>query len=163
MSTTSGFVICYNVIMKEEIIVEEKDLKIVAKELINYLESFNHNRASIVFLDGDLGSGKTTFSKTFAKELGSEERVISPTFILKKTYKTAHDFFTSLTHIDAYRLIDKKEGKILELKDDIKDINKIILIEWPYNLAKISPDIILSFEIVDENKRKILISYDSEE
>lgn len=145
--------------MNEEVIIEEKDLPIVAEELLNYLESYDRDRAAVVFLDGDLGAGKTTFSKVLAEKLGINEKVISPTFILKKIYETDHPKFKSMIHIDAYRFTDAKEEKILQLKNDIQDINKIIVIEWPYNLSKIVPDIILSLAIEDETKRKLIISY----
>lgn len=145
--------------MNEEVIIEEKDLPIVADELLNYLESSDRDRAAVVFLDGDLGAGKTTFSKVLAEKLGVVERVISPTFILKKIYKTDHPKFKSLIHIDAYRFTNTKEEKVLQLKEDIQDIEKIIVIEWPYNLSEITPDIILSLEIEDETKRKLIISY----
>lgn len=145
--------------MKEEVIIEEKDLPIVADELLNYLEEQDRDRATIVFLDGDLGAGKTTFSKVLAEKLGVSERVISPTFVLKKIYQTDHPRFKSLIHIDAYRFTNTKEEKVLQLKDDMQDINKIIVIEWPYNLSNIAPDIILSLSIEDETKRKLIISY----
>lgn len=146
--------------MKEEVIIEQKDLPVVADELLNYLEHCDRNRAAVVFLDGDLGAGKTTFSKVLAEKLGVEERVISPTFILKKIYQTDHHRFKEFVHIDAYRFVDTKEEKILQLKDDMQDVNKIIVIEWPYNLSEIIPDVVLSLSVEDENKRRLAISYE---
>ena len=67
------------------------------------------NGGEIILLNGDLGAGKTTFTKGFAKALGITNAVTSPTFTLMKTYYGR----LRLYHFDMYRIID--EGEVEEL------------------------------------------------
>ncbi len=55
------------------------------------LKSSRKNTATVVALSGDLGGGKTTFTKALAKELGVLETVLSPTFVIMKTYPIRND------------------------------------------------------------------------
>jgi len=75
-----------------------------------------------VGLIGDLGAGKTTFSRFFLKYLGCKEEVTSPTFVLQHIYKTPSG---EISHWDLYRLKSLPE----ELLEDL-DANKVVLIEW---------------------------------
>ena len=80
--------------MKEPFIVTENDLYEMAKKITDTLATSSSGRAKVLFLEGDLGAGKTTFTKELAAVLGVEKGdVHSPTFILKKEYKTDHSFF----------------------------------------------------------------------
>lgn len=113
--------------------------------------------ATIIGLSGNLGSGKTTFTQYLAQKLGVTEFVTSPTFVIMKSYFTKHDFFKKLIHIDAYRFENPKELEVLNLENIIKDPSNLILIEWPEKVSKSLPEDlkIITFEVVDENKRKI--------
>ena len=77
----------------------------------------------IILLNGDLGAGKTTFVKGFAKAINIKESVTSPTFTLLKTYE-GKDY--TLVHVDAYRL----EGSSFEELDDYLSDENVIFIEW---------------------------------
>ena len=73
---------------------------------------------SIILLNGDLGAGKTTFVKGFAKALNITEKVTSPTFTILKKYEITDR--NSLIHVDAYRL----ENTVFEeLEDYVSDDN----------------------------------------
>src|SRR4051812_21038937 len=87
--------------------------------------------ATVIALQGDLGSGKTTFAQFFGKHLGVKETIASPTFLIQKNYKTWNPFFKELIHIDAYRIEAPKELSILHFEETLSDPAKIILIEWP--------------------------------
>lgn len=76
----------------------------------------------VFFLIGDLGSGKTTFVKHFAKLLGFDGNVQSPTFILHREYGQ------NIDHIDLYRLENQSELSELRLNEISKD--HYIFIEW---------------------------------
>lgn len=111
----------------------------------------------IVFLNGDLGAGKTTFVKGFAKALNIKENVTSPTFTLLKTYKS--DSFT-LVHVDAYRL----DGELFEELDDYINDNNIIFIEWASCLSSQNPiqdNLNIDIKYVSKNQRKFIISSSS--
>lgn len=80
----------------------------------------------IILLSGDLGSGKTTFTKGFAKALGVEKNVTSPTFTLMKTYMGGR---LPLYHFDLYRVKTESEVEELGLSEYF-DMGGICVIEW---------------------------------
>ncbi len=109
-------------------------------------------------LCGDLGSGKTAFAKAFGKCLGVREEITSPTFVIRKSYKTDHQRFSRLIHIDAYRLESGKEMEALDFQKDLKETGTIVLVEWPEHVKDVLPKEkeSLFFEFVDETSRKIV-------
>jgi tRNA threonylcarbamoyladenosine biosynthesis protein TsaE len=120
---------------------------------------FAKNRATIVGLYGELGSGKTTFMKYLAKAFGIEETIQSPTFVIEKIYELENKNFQHLIHIDAYRI--EKEEEILNLgwREIISNPKNLICIEWPERIVGIMPShIMVKFEHVSENERKISIA-----
>ncbi|MBI2045959.1 MAG: tRNA (adenosine(37)-N6)-threonylcarbamoyltransferase complex ATPase subunit type 1 TsaE [Parcubacteria group bacterium] len=116
--------------------------------------------AAVIGLTGDLGAGKTTFVKAFARGLGIKETVVSPTFVLERVYKLPKTSpFSHLVHIDAYRL--KGAGELLGLGWDalIANPKNLIMIEWADNVAPILPQktIHLFFSHKGGDKRNIEI------
>lgn len=101
----------------------------------NVLESLSKaptkTSATIVALRGDLGAGKTTFTQALARELGIVLSLQSPTYVLMKKYPTAHTLFTTLVHIDAYRLENPKEFAALKPEEFLSDPHSLVVIEWP--------------------------------
>ncbi len=80
----------------------------------------------IICLYGDLGSGKTFFAKQLARELGVQDEVDSPSFVLFKEY---HGGRHPLYHLDLYRLKSEKEFHDLGIFELLE--TGITLIEWP--------------------------------
>lgn len=111
----------------------------------------------VVALYGDLGGGKTTFVQELAKELGIKKRIISPTFIIVRSYGLGVGGFY---HIDLYRIESEKDLKGLGIEEIINNKNNIVAIEWAEKLGKGLPkkrwDI--RFEYLGEDKRKITIN-----
>ncbi len=134
----------------------EKIAKNFAKDLITRGKK---KTATIVGLYGDLGSGKTAFVQSAAKIFGVEE-VVSPTFIIERIYKTNDDIFSTLIHIDAYRLDNGEDLKKLGFEKILKDPSALIFIEWPERVAEILPDHIrVMCEFVSEKERKYEIIF----
>lgn len=111
----------------------------------------------IVLLYGNLGAGKTTFVQGLAKGLGVDKRIISPTFVILRTYFRKNGNFY---HIDLYRL----EGEHHELEeiglfDLMKNPHTILAIEWPEKLGEYIPEKRweIHFTTIDETKRDITI------
>ncbi len=127
--------------------------KIIAAKLAQ--ENKNH----IFALTGELGAGKTTFVQGFAKGLGIEEKVISPTFVLIRQHKIPQSKKT-LFHADLYRLDDTTNLQNLGLQEIWSNPNNIILIEWAEKIKGILPNNTtwVSFETKNSNIRKIIIS-----
>jgi tRNA threonylcarbamoyladenosine biosynthesis protein TsaE len=119
------------------------------------------NRAYLVHLVGDLGSGKTTFTQTLARLFGIHDQVISPTFILKKSYKVLDGTFHTLIHVDAYRFTTPKESSVLRMEEDIVNPHNLILIEWPEHMYTEEPDMTISFTHKGETNRMAHIVYEA--
>jgi tRNA threonylcarbamoyladenosine biosynthesis protein TsaE len=147
--------------MKEPFMVTENDLADIAKKVVDTLSSSYSTQAKVLFLEGDLGAGKTTFTKELAAVLGIiKEDVHSPTFILKKEYKGEHDYFKKLIHIDAYRFESPDEVKVLKLDNDLSKHDTLIVIEWPSKLSgAINEDMTIAFAVVDDDTREVTINY----
>ena len=117
------------------------------------------NKAFIIALEGDLGSGKTTFIQGLAQGLKVKENILSPTFVIQKDFSLLLKNYKSLYHIDAYRLKNPEELLELGFKDLIRNPENIIVIEWADKVKKILPKEILKikFTNLEKNKRKIII------
>ncbi len=115
--------------------------------------------ATIVGLFGDLGAGKTTFTKACAETLGISETVSSPTFVIEKIYKLKNNPFSHLIHIDAYRLESAEELIKLGWKEVSENPKNLILIEWPEKVKEALPNDMMKiyFEFIDEKTRQITI------
>lgn len=87
--------------------------------------------ATLVTLSGELGAGKTAFTKEVAKALGVEEVITSPTFVLEKVYALQGAAFKRLVHIDAYRLEAASELGPLGFDELMKDAGNLVMLEWP--------------------------------
>ena len=98
------------------------------------------DKAFVVGLSGDLGAGKTAFTKCIAKTLGVEDTVTSPTFVIEKIYELQGQKFSHLIHIDAYRLENGNELLNLGWNKIISDPSNIILIEWPERVSEVMPE-----------------------
>lgn len=81
-------------------------------------------------LIGDLGAGKTAFTKGLASGLGVEKIVTSPTFVLMKNYPAKLNNIDKLAHIDAYRLSNGSDLEAIGVSDYINDENCVTVIEW---------------------------------
>jgi len=141
--------------MKKVLSKSLDDTARIAAEWIASL-SKKENEALVVGLSGNLGSGKTAFTKAVAAALGIEEMVTSPTFVIEKIYESKVTPWTRLVHIDAYRLESARELEVLNFEELVEDPNNLILIEWPENVKEILPEGVLTIkcEFVSETERE---------
>ena len=107
----------------------------------------------VICLKGDIGSGKTVFTKGFAQALEVKEEVTSPTFNIIKEYTSGE---MPLYHMDVYRL----DGKVEDLGIEEYFTKKgITIIEWADMIEDELPRerLEITFKIIDENKRMLII------
>ena len=128
--------------------------KNIAKKILNL--SDQKERAVIIAIKGELGSGKTTFIQGLAKELGIKHRILSPTFILMRNYKIPK-IDKRFYHIDCYRIKQSQELSFLNLEKLFLDSKNIIATEWPEKIKNILPQdiIVLEFKHKKQNQREI--------
>lgn len=112
----------------------------------------------VICLEGDLGSGKTLFTKAFAKSMGIEENITSPTFNIIKEYEGELKLF----HMDVYRLSEVKED--IGIPEYFKK-KGVTIIEWADLIEDILPKkrLDIKIKIVGENKRIFQITPRGEE
>lgn len=129
------------------------DLKQVERLASELGEQFK-DRGGVIGLSGNLGAGKTTFAKAFAKSLGIKS-LKSPTFIVSQRYTLKNRF---LYHLDFYRLDDSKQLEPLGLTELLNRPN-IVLIEWIDKFPKIARkcDILISLKVKNNDKRDVSI------
>ena len=106
----------------------------------------------VVLLNGDLGAGKTAFTKGIAKGLGIEKEVLSP------TYAYMNDYNGVLYHYDCYRLSSGEDAEALGLTEYFY-AGGISVVEWSENISDVLPKQVKRVEItkISENQRKITL------
>jgi len=129
-----------------------------------FLRELSHSapRAMVVALKGELGAGKTTFVQGVAKGLGIKEKILSPTFVIMKSYPVSR-MGKTFFHIDCYRMKDEQDLLALGWDTIVSNGKNIVLIEWSERVRKILPKekISISFETIKSSKsptRKITFS-----
>src|SRR5574344_1836506 len=107
----------------------------------------------IICLDGELGSGKTVFTKGIANALGVAEGITSPTFTIIKEY----DGELPLYHMDVYRLDGNTSDVGIE---DYFTKGGVVVIEWADMVKEILPQerLDIKFKVIDENKRALILT-----
>ena len=106
----------------------------------------------IICLDGELGSGKTVFTKGIANALGIDETITSPTFTIIKEYPNGE---LHLYHMDVYRLDGNTDGVDIE---DYFTKGGVVVIEWAETIKNILPEerLDIKFKVLDENRRLLI-------
>ncbi|MFO0862255.1 MAG: tRNA (adenosine(37)-N6)-threonylcarbamoyltransferase complex ATPase subunit type 1 TsaE [Candidatus Saccharibacteria bacterium] len=111
----------------------------------------------LIELVGDLGGGKTTFTKAFGKALGVEKTITSPTFNIHRSYEYGKT--NRLEHFDLYRLNDD-EIVLNELQEKLNDPKTITVVEWAGNFSHtLAKDrLVVEFHFINEEKREIVMT-----
>lgn len=114
-------------------------------------------RPAVLTLEGDLGAGKTVFSRNFARSLGVVGPVSSPTFNIVQEYEVESGV---LYHMDLYRIGDDDEAVSFGIDEYLGRQDAVCLIEWSSRLQWLLPKEIygISIEHVSETQRKIILS-----
>lgn len=125
------------------------------------------DQALVLALVGDLGGGKTTFLKGFAKGLQIKQRILSPTFVIIKKYpldrkgQNEDKVFSTFYHIDCYRIEDPQDLLDLGFKEIISSPKNLVAIEWADRVKELipSPNLRIEFSVSGRKKRQIIIQW----
>lgn len=140
--------------MMNKITYSEQETFLLGKKIAKLL-----NPSDVILLEGDLGAGKTTFTKGLAEDLGIKETVNSPTFNIIKEYTSGR---LPLYHIDAYRL---EYGGAEELGlEEYFFGDGVTVIEWSEFIKDLLPEHFLkiSFKYIDNQQRSLTFFADDE-
>ena len=129
-----------------------------AEETLKIAENISKNitKPCVIVLSGDLGAGKTTFTKGLAKGLNIQENITSPTFTIMNEYVGKFNLY----HFDMYRLENSEEAFGLGFEEyfDTNNLKGICVVEWAENTPNLinKPYILISFTKLSDNERKIV-------
>lgn len=143
--------------MKKTIITKSE------KETFDFAKDFSKKLkgGEVVFLEGDLGAGKTVFAKGLCRSLGYKKNVSSPTFVLMRIYELEKSKkINTVCHVDAYRLASEEELLDIGIKDYINKPETVVIIEWSERIKKKIADKIIKVKInlKSETSREIKLS-----
>ncbi|MBQ9089144.1 MAG: tRNA (adenosine(37)-N6)-threonylcarbamoyltransferase complex ATPase subunit type 1 TsaE [Lentisphaeria bacterium] len=114
---------------------------------------------TVVILDGDLGAGKTVFSRGFARALGIDEPVSSPTYTIVQEYELPER--GRLYHLDLYRISGVSAALAFGVDEFLNDPSSYALVEWPERIEGILPEDAVKVRLkhAGEGKREITVEF----
>lgn len=130
------------------------ETKALAQQLAKQLEG----KQALLLLKGDLGAGKTTFTKYLGKALGVNKIINSPTFTIMKSYRMGDG--RNLHHLDVYRM----EGLDQDLGfEEVFEEDAICIVEWPQFIAQSLPRQRLEISIYQKEGEQREVVLESED
>lgn len=137
-----------------------------ARDIISNFLSTKRSSAFVLALSGDLGTGKTHFTKGIAGFFGVTRQITSPTFVIMKRYDIATENSKSaklygikhLYHFDAYRIAKPRELIEIGWRAIVRDAVNLIIVEWADRVRDIIPPdaVWVEFKSYNEKERMLI-------
>jgi tRNA threonylcarbamoyladenosine biosynthesis protein TsaE len=135
----------------------ENETMAAGGELAKEILGVQSDRSIIIFLEGELGAGKTTFTKGILKGFDYQELVKSPTYNLVEIHETKN---YKVFHFDLYRISKPIELEEIGIDEYLKESGSVSIFEWPKNGEAVlpSPDfhVQISYKDTDQNNEREL-------
>ena len=135
----------------------ENETMAAGRELAKEILGIQSDRSIIIFLEGELGAGKTTFTKGILKGFDYQELVKSPTYNLVEIHETKN---YKVFHFDLYRISKPIELEEIGIDEYLKESGSVSIFEWPKNGESVlpSPDfhVQISYKDTDQNNEREL-------
>ncbi len=133
----------------------ENETMAAGGELAKEILGIQSDRSIIIFLEGELGAGKTTFTKGILKGFDYQELVKSPTYNLVEIHETKN---YKVFHFDLYRISKPIELEEIGIDEYLKESGSVSIFEWPKNGEAVlpSPDfhVQISYKDTDQNNKR---------
>lgn len=128
-------------------------------QLLNKAMSKSNKTPWFIFLEGDLGTGKTSFVRGVLQAMGEKGKIKSPTYTIIESYQI--DSWQVL-HLDLYRLSDPEELAFLGLEDYFTE-NTVFFVEWPKkgDIMLPKPDLLLCYQFLAQGRELELTAFSS--
>lgn len=129
----------------------------LAQQLAPFLDGREGNFGGHIHLRGDLGAGKTAFSRALLRASGIKGRIKSPSYALLESYKVSNLYFY---HLDFYRFSDSREWLDAGFRDLLRD-DAVVLIEWPERAGGLlpPPDLQIALVYADQGRNADLSAF----
>ena len=139
--------------MRKIISYSENDTANLAAELAAELP-----KGTVIALYGDLGAGKTVFSRAFAKAIGVKENVSSPTYTIIQEYPLTDGGY--FYHLDLYRIKNSRDALAFAVDEYLNDSNSYALLEWPERIEDILPPetLVINIKHLSDTEREITVT-----
>tara|TARA_B110000503_G_C7146576_1_gene413281 strand:+ start:1720 stop:2226 length:507 start_codon:yes stop_codon:yes gene_type:complete len=111
----------------------------------------NDRSGGVIYLQGELGAGKTALVRALLRSCGVEGRIKSPSYALLETYKVSSLYFY---HLDFYRFKNPQEWQEAGFRD-LFHLNAVVLIEWPEKAEDLLPQPDLNIHLIYEGDARI--------
>lgn len=113
-------------------------------------------KSKYILFSGEMGTGKTTLIKELVKQLGSHDKVSSPTFSLVNEYEGD---YVSIYHFDFYRIDDEAEAYDIGFEDYLDDLH-YVFIEWPEKIPNLWPEhySLIEINVEKEDSRRLILT-----
>ncbi len=149
--------------IKKVITQNEQQTKNLAAQLLHKYQHFLSTKALVFILKGELGAGKTIFTKGLGEALGITN-IISPTFVVYYEYPVHNKLAHKLHHFDLYRIENKEDLSVLDIVKYLKPGN-ILVFEWgekigPFQHIIINEKVVclfIQFREISNNKRELAV------
>ena len=139
----------------EKTLYGDEHTQSAGRHLAEQLRLNNALSGAVITLSGELGAGKTTFSRGFIRQCGYQGAVKSPTYTLIETYSGDE---CEICHLDLYRLDDPDELEYIGFRD-LLGASVVMLVEWPERVPSIADlaTVVVELQHRDEDSRQIIV------